>query len=140
MIRGLTVLLAFAAAAQTGCANGLAGAPHSEAGATTRDHTVIVATDMESLQVANLYEAVEKLHPEWIRGRQTNRASRDRDGQILPGQSELFIDGQRQGSIDLMRSMRVGDVTTVKFYSASEAQAKFGMGNMTTVIALTTAK
>jgi len=144
MIPRLAVLLAFAAAAaaaaQTACANGLAGAPHSEAGAVTRDHTVIDATDMEPLQVANLYEAVEKLHPEWIRGRQTNRASRDRDGQILPGQSELFIDGQRQGSIDLMRSMRVGDVRTVKFYSASEAQAKFGMGNMTTVIALTTAK
>ena len=138
MTRRLILLLGFAA--QTACANGLAGAPHTAAGAVTRDHTVIDAIDMESLPVANLYEAVEKLHPEWIRGRQTNRASRDRDGQILAGQAELFIDGARQGSIELMRSMQVKDVATVKFYSASAAQAKFGMGNMTTVIALTTAK
>jgi hypothetical protein len=138
MIRRLVLLLGFAA--QTACSNGLAGAPHTAAGAVTRDHSVIDAADMEPLQVANLYEAVEKLHPEWIRGRQTNRASRDRDGQILAGQAELFIDGARQGSIDLMRSMRVQDVTMIRFYSASEAQAKFGMGNMTTVIALTTPK
>jgi hypothetical protein len=138
MIRRLTLLLAVAA--QTACTNSLAGAPHSEAGAVTRDHTVIDATDMAPLQVSNLYEAVERLHPEWIRGRQTNRASRDTDGQILAGQAELFIDGARQGSIDLMRSMHVQDVSMVKFYSAAEAQAKFGSGNMTSVIALTTAK
>lgn len=95
---------------------------------------------MDGLQVANLYEAVERLHPEWIRGRQTNRASRDRDGQILAGQAELFIDGTRQGTIDIMKSMRPRDVSLIRFYSASEAQAKFGMGNMATVIALTTAK
>ena len=81
MIRRLVLLLGFAA--QAACSNGLAGAPHTAAGAVTRDHSVIDAADMEPLQVANLYEAVEKLHPEWIRGRQTNRASRDRDGQIL---------------------------------------------------------
>lgn len=138
MTRRLLPLLALAA--QTACSPGLAGAPHTEAGALAHDRTVIEQSDMTSLQAANLYEAVAKLHPEWIRGRQTNRVSRDRDGQILAGQSELFIDGQRQGSIELMKTMRVYDVALIKFYSASEAQAKFGMGNMTTVIAITTAK
>ncbi|HEY4305536.1 MAG TPA: hypothetical protein VGM82_13775 [Gemmatimonadaceae bacterium] len=138
MLRRLILLLALAA--QTACVNTLAGAARTDVGASTRDHSTIDATDMDGLQVANLYEAVERLHPEWIRGRQTNRASRDRDGQILAGQAELFIDGTRQGTIDIMKSMRPRDVSLIRFYSASEAQAKFGMGNMATVIALTTAK
>lgn len=138
----LTIALSLlpALVAQTGCSSGLAGAPHSEAGAISRDHSVIEQGDMADLQVANLYEAVQKLHPEWIRGRQTNRVSRDADGQILAGQAELFIDGQRRGSIELMRQLQVRDVSSVKFYTASEAQAKFGSGNMTSAIALTMAK
>src|SRR4051812_43976895 len=61
MIRRLVVVLGFAA--QTACSNGLAGAPHTAAGAVTRDHSTIDAEDLAPLQVANLYEAVEKLHP-----------------------------------------------------------------------------
>jgi len=139
MIRRSGLLLVLAA--QTACAPGLAGARQTEAVAGTRDHSIIEAVDMVDLQVANLFEAVEKLHPEWIRGRQTNAAARDRmSGQVLAGNSELFVDGQRQGSIDLMRSMRISEVSFIKFYSASEAQVKFGSRNNTTAIAVTTAK
>ena len=139
MIRRWPLLLVLAA--QTACATGVAGMRHVEPVAGTRDHTIIEADDMIDLQVANLFEAVEKLHPEWIRGRQSNRASRDvMSGQILAGNSELFVDGQRQGSIELMKSMRISEVSFIKFYSASEAQVKFGSRNNTTAIAVTTAK
>ena len=127
----LILSLAIAAACGTTASNGTSAAP-------ARDHNVIPFEDMQQATgVNNLYEVVQRLRPEWLkaRGGYANQANR---GQVIEPATVVYVDGQRSGELDMLKSMPVRGLAGLRFYSASEAQVKFGTGNMAPVIQVIT--
>ncbi|HXT14594.1 MAG TPA: hypothetical protein VN706_03140 [Gemmatimonadaceae bacterium] len=126
----------------TACASGSAGAASESASAVNpaadvphRDRNTILAEDMHDLTVTNLYDAVQRLHPEWLNPRNSSSIGR-RSGLTNEASNDIqvYIDTQRAGNTDMLKSMALSTAVALKFYSASEAQARFGTGNLNGVI------
>jgi hypothetical protein len=95
---------------------------------------------MKDLQVSNLYDAVQRLHPEWLvqrnaasMGRASGRSSGTNDTDV-----QVYFDMQRAGNTDMLKQLPVSSVASLKYYTASEAQARFGNGNLNGVIQVIT--
>lgn len=88
---------------------------------------------MKDLSVSNLLEVVQRLHPEWLSPRnaasvaspKTRAASSSTDVAV-----QVYVDLQRAGTSDILSQMSPNMAISLKYYSASEAQARFGNGNI----------
>jgi hypothetical protein len=120
------------------CASGGASGTSSTSGAAAdapqrRDRTVITAADIRELSVSSLLEVVQRLHPEWLTPRnagsvsspKTRAASSSTDVAV-----QVYVDTQRAGTADILSQMSPTMAASLKYYSASEAQARFGNGNI----------
>jgi len=137
-------LVAVTAAATLGCASGGASSSASTDTAPKRDRTVITAEDMKDITgVSNLLEVVQRLHPEWLSPRNagTAAAAKSRAG-VSPTDVavQVYIDLQHAGTADMLGQLSVTNTASIKYYSASEAQARFGNGNMYGAIQVVTVK
>ena len=142
VIRTRIALVVAAALAGAACASSgtSAGTSASVAGAPRRDRSVITAEDMKDLQVSNLFEVVQRLHPEWLvqrnsagMGRASGRSSNTNDTDV-----QVYFDMQRAGGVDMLKQLPVNGASSLKYYTASEAQARFGNGNLNGVIQVVT--
>jgi len=103
-----------------------------------RDRTLITKPELREIPASNLYDVVQRLHPDWLLkrtsatlGTVTGRtSSTDLDVQV-------FIGSQRAGTIDILKQLPVDGIESLKYYSASEAQGRFGNGNMNGAIQIT---
>jgi hypothetical protein len=111
--RPAVVVLALAVAA---CAPRRASRPVVEAG------DVIVRHEIVAAHVQNVYELVERLHPQWLRKRGVNHLQDD--GDIV-----VYLDNARLGGPESLREIHVGGVSSVRFYDAGRAQYRFGVGH-----------
>ena len=89
---------------------------------------VLTNQDLMDTHEADLYLAVARLRPNWLRPR----------GQTSPTQSAvvtLFVDGIPQGGVGNLVRIPLEAAVTVRFYSANEAGFRFGTlaGNSGTV-------
>jgi hypothetical protein len=90
---------------------------------------------LRELPTSNLYDVVQRLHPDWLLkrtsatlGTVTGRtSSTDLDVQV-------FIGTQRAGNTDVLKQLPIDGIESLRYYSASEAQGRFGNGNMNGVI------
>lgn len=95
----------------------------------SRDQYGIVAAELASIQVENLYDAVHRLRPRWF------VRSRTGSGQPI----SVYLDDQVIGSAASLRQFSVRDVERVSFLGPTEAQVRFGQrnhGNAAIVITL----
>lgn len=101
------LVVAFAGCASSGSAGGGGG------------RAVLTRAQLLETNEPDLYRAVERLRPQWLRPR----------GQGSPSGATvvtLFLDGSPRGSVAEMRGMLVDNVDEVTYYSASEAAFQFG--------------
>lgn len=121
----LTVTCAIAA-----CASGGAGA--SSTSGPQRSRTQITAAEIKATNATTLYEVVERLHPEWLssRGPKTLGGA---TGQIDTG-VQVYIDTQAAGTVEVLRQFPITSAALLKYYSAADAQTRFGLGNLNGVI------
>lgn len=136
------LILAAMAAITTACA-GTAPSSRSTAAAADavpkRDRTTIVAEDMETVQALNLYDVVQRLHPEWLRSRSTMTTGQRTGTANTDSEVQVYIDMQRGGTAELLKTLAVRSASAIRYYSASDAQIKFGTGNLNGVIQVITA-
>lgn len=119
-------LFAFAALALTlaGCAGGGGG---TAAGARRGSSTRIVADDLSSVAEMDLFGAISRLRPTWLRPQSRG---------TLP---VIVVDGTPQaGGVDALRTMRAADVDEVQYMSASDATTRYGTGYTAGAIIITT--
>ncbi len=140
----LRCFAAFLLTAVTACASaGGSAATGDQLSAETAikpSRNVILPQDMEQIPVANLYEAVVRLHPEWLNVRATGSAGQRKGlSQSTDTEVQVFLDMQRAGTAEFLRTMAIRGVVAVRYYSASDAQARFGSGNLSGVIQVVTA-
>jgi hypothetical protein len=111
----LVILLTLAAA--TACSSGTA-----RTGRPSRDQSTILPDELSRNRGADLLGTIQSLRPLWLHKR--GPMSINSEGEIL-----VYVDNMRFGTV---RSLRGIDVTTVEwlqFLSASQAQARFGIGH-----------
>jgi hypothetical protein len=126
--RLITITLVGVAAACAGPAGSASTSPR-------HDSTVITAEDMTRVQATNLYDVVHRLHPEWLNQRTAATVgSLDSRAPAQPIDVQVFLDSQHIGTSETLKQLVVSTTSSLKYYSAAEAQTRFGAGNLNGVI------
>lgn len=112
----------------TGCA------ANREANGPSRNTGLLTLDEIESAHQPTLLDVVRALRPMWLRQLSTTVQNTQDAGVVV------YVDDQRVGGINVLREMTSTAATSLRFYSASEAQSRFGLGNLQGVIQVTTAR
>jgi hypothetical protein len=115
-------------AAMVGCAT---TGPNPNSGVPGgNDRTVITESELQSVPSSNLYEALEKLRPNFLRSRGAMSISGTSTNEF----PAVYIDGRHYGDITSLKTIVTNQVGTVKYYDPASAGARFGMINASGVI------
>ena len=145
--RPVGALLALAAVVLTlgtsGCASSAPATVPSSSGPKP-SATLITADEIAHANVTNGYEVVQKLRPAMLGQRQI--ASLQGQGgmgkgappikgtDVASGQVVVYLDGTRLGDVEQLRGITALSIATLRYYSASEAQLKWGSNHFGGVI------
>jgi len=94
--------------------------------------TQLTLTELAAANADNLYDAIAKLRPEWL---STRGATSVTDSS--PTGVDIYMNGTFLGKADYMRDVRLLDVSSVRYWDAGQASARFGMGHPRGVIEIT---
>lgn len=81
-------------------------------------------------QAANMYDVIRVRRPEWLRRSGTRPTSFTGPAAEIV----VYLDGQRFGDLSSLVRLSATSVRWAEFLTASEAQARFGQGNLGGVI------
>lgn len=95
---------------------------------SSSNDSMITRDEIENSHQPTLFDVVRALRPNWLRTAPSTVRS-DQDTGV-----SVFLDAQRAGGIDVLRQLPSSAATSLRFYSASEAQSRFGLGNLHGVI------
>ena len=123
-MRWVAALVLVAVAA--GCASTGRSSPR-----TSRD--LLTRAELEASTQVTAMEVIRQARPHWLYTRGTNSVN-------LPNPIQVYIDGVRAGSLDTLEGMPVMGIERMRFYDATEAQARFGMNNTNGAIEVITRK
>lgn len=122
------------------CGASATGGSISPAGAATSaprtDRSVLTGAELSASRETNLYNAIERLRPDWLRGR--GATSFNSTAGMGPDAINVYMDLQRIGTLESLKSMPLTSATSLRFFTASEAQQRFGTGNQNGVIQIVT--
>ena len=119
-----TVVLAWLLAA---CAR-----PGAQPAAAPSSRNALTQQQLAATNAGTLYEAIQKLRPEWLTSRGPTSVT-----DATPTQVSVFMNGSLLGKADYLRDMRALDVSEVRYWDAGQASARFGMGHPRGVIEIT---
>lgn len=118
------VLLLFTTCLVAGCA-----------GATTQglsgraNDTQLTRSELAATNAGNLYDAITKLRPQWLSSRGATSVT-----DASPTGVDVYMNGTFLGKADYLRDVRLQDVSSVTYWDAGQASARFGMGHSRGVI------
>ncbi len=137
-----TAVLALSAATAVGCSSaGSASHPDDSVPVVHHDRATITQEEMRQIDAASLYDIVQRLHPEWLTGRNSVAVgAASARGSASSNEVQVFLDNQRAGTADILRQMQPSSANLLRYYTASEAQARFGNGNLNGAIQIVTVK
>ena len=92
---------------------------------------VIGADEIAHSPYGTLYEAVQRLRPEYLR---TRGVATFAGGTMEMASPVVYCDRMRLGGIEWLRNIQAADVVEVRFLSANEAQFRYGSGHLGGVI------
>jgi len=117
------------AACLAGCAS--SGGSSSAGARAHRDNSVITSEEMSELHLTNLYEVVERLHPEWLAHHNAATLTTPPGGNASGmTQVQIYLDNQRAGNPDVLKQIPISGARSVRYFDASEAEVRFGNGNL----------
>ncbi|HEY4735706.1 MAG TPA: hypothetical protein VIH53_14295 [Gemmatimonadaceae bacterium] len=113
---------AVAVAALTACASTNSSGAGSNTGAVHRESNVITQEEIAASMESNAYDAVARLRPLFLktRGRTSINAQGDEHATV-------FVDGQRYGDLNALKSIVANQIHVIRYFSGPEAVTKFGM-------------
>lgn len=98
------------------------------------DTSLITLQEIEDSHQPNLFDVVRAVRPMWLRQFSTTVQNNQGTG------VSVYVDNQRVGGLEVLRDMTTTTATSLRFYTASEAQSRFGLGNLQGVIQVNTAR
>jgi len=116
------------------CASGTGGTPvRSATEDQRRDPSLITAEEIGATTVQTLYDVVRALRPAWLLQRRPTALLRQNEVSLV-----VYVDGSRFGDAESLRQITPNVVRSVRYYSPSEAQARFGPGHLQGAIEVST--
>lgn len=92
-------------------------------GSTTRSsRDTLTRVDLENTMQVNAFDAVRQARPHWLRIRGPNSIN-------LDNPIRVYVDGVRAGGVEALESIPVISIERMRFYDATEAQARFGLNH-----------
>ena len=85
---------------------------------------LITADEISRANVVNALEVVQKLRPAMLRQRQVASANAQSSGELV-----VYVDNNRFGDVESLRQISAASIAALRYYSASEAQTKWGSGH-----------
>lgn len=92
---------------------------------------LVTEEDLARTGASNLYDALQKLHPGWLRPRTPSSSV------TFPPVVLVYLNDQQVGGVEFLHTFSVAGVTAVRFYSASDATLRWGGSNTGGAIAIT---
>lgn len=118
------VVLACALPVAWACSSSGSGQPGRTA--PRSDENLITAEELATANASNLFDAIRQLRPRWME-RGTPTALR---GPGYQSGLQVYVDRVHEGGTDALRSIPLTLVQSVRYLSASQAQAEFGLDNI----------
>ena len=113
----------------------LAGCAHAALPATQASSaSVITEAEIDSAHASTAYDVIHKLRPQFL----TSRGKLSLDPGVPPALPRVYVDEQFFGDASTLRAIPAGTIESMRYYSAGEAQYKYGHDNAAGVIAITT--
>lgn len=109
-------------------------APHNMAQHASFDANLITEDEIVASHAMTALEAIQKLRGNFLSNRGVTTI-------YAPSSSPyptVYVDEQRYGDANILRSFPAEVIATIRLYRAWEATTRYGMGNMGGVIAITT--
>lgn len=103
----------------------------TQSGANREARNLLTYEQLTATNRENLYEAIEKLRPDWLTSRGPTSVT-----DPTPVVPSVYMNGTMLGRAEYLRGMRVLDVTEVRYWEPGPASARFGMGHPRGVIEL----
>lgn len=98
------------------------------------DSSYISSEEIDSSHLSTAYDVIHKLRPQYL----ISRGKLTLDPTALPALPRVYVDNQFYGDATTLRGILVGVIESIRFYSGSSAQQKFGHDNAAGVIAIET--
>ena len=108
------------------------GGPQTQGSPERQNRSVITQAQLAATNSENLYDAVAKLHSDWLSNRGPTSVS-----DATPTGVSVFMNGVLLGKAEALRDIRVLDVSEIRYWDAGQAAARFGMGHPRGVIEIT---
>ncbi len=131
---------ALLAAAATGCGGGVKGAgpvpsPTAAAAPARSTGDVITAAELRPGEHRDVYEAIQRLRPQFLRSRGATSIRATSAEANLP---VVFVDEQRLGGVSTMRGLPIENVREIRFIAPRDATTRWGTGYTAGVIMIVT--
>lgn len=125
--RTLLLVALTTTAVSAGCVRAATQGPSSRASLTQ-----LTQSELATANSDNLYDAIMKLRPEWLTSRGPTSVT-----DPAPTLVDVYMNGTMLGKAEYLREVRLLDVTSVRYWDAGQASARFGMGHPRGVIEIT---
>lgn len=89
---------------------------------TSSSGNVITRADLEDLQRLNLYQAVQRLRPQWLQTRGMD--SFEQDNEVV-----VYVDNNRMGGPRELRRINPIEVGEIRYLDSRQATTQFGRGH-----------
>ncbi|MGH7603380.1 MAG: hypothetical protein ACRENK_05190 [Gemmatimonadaceae bacterium] len=113
----------------------LACAPSSslQSNSGPRNANVITWEEIADARVSNAYDAVRMLRPAFLQSHGATSLSGADNG--FP---KVYLNHQLLGDLESLKSLDVGGIREIHYYNGTEAQSRFGLGNVSGAIEVIT--
>ncbi len=105
----------------------------TSSGGSGRSPSVLLADELQELNVDNAYQAVERARPQWLNSRASPTPANP-DG----AEPVVYVDGIRAGGLGELRRVRVVSIVRIEYMRANDATSRFGTNHQGGAILVTT--
>jgi hypothetical protein len=102
--------------------------------AAVGDANMITEAEVDSSHLSTAYDVIHKLRPHFL----ASRGKISLDPQVPPALPRVYVDDQFYGDASTLRGILTGSIESIRYYSAAQAQYKYGHDNVAGVIAIAT--
>lgn len=103
-----------------------------QGGVATSNRNLVTREELAATNSRTVYEALERVRPSWLSSRGPATISNVKESSEAV--ANVYIEGSRMGDVEYLKQVYVSDVHEIRFWTAGEAGARFGMGNPRGVI------
>ena len=96
--------------------------------------SIITESEIDSVHASTAYDVIHKLRPQFL----ISRGKLSLDTRVAPALPRIYLDDQFYGEAPVLRVISAVMIESIRYYSASEAQYKYGHDNAAGVIAIAT--